>query len=130
MEPRTGAERYFRDRQSDPKYATAYRDARQRITEVDQLMRTFDQQRVVLDLTKAELARRTGMRPEAVRRLFSARHANPTLSTVVALAHELGLDLVAVPTEERRARAASALREPVKVTAAPSDVRGTRRRSA
>ncbi len=130
MEPRTGAERYFRDRQSDPEYAAAYRDARQRITEVDQLMRTIDQQRVALDLTKAELARRTGMRPEAVRRLFSAKHANPTLSTVVALAHELGLDLQAVPTEERQAGAASTTREPAKVTAAPSDVRGTRRRSA
>jgi transcriptional regulator with XRE-family HTH domain len=97
---------------------------------VDQLMRTIDQQRVALDLTKAELARRTGMRPEAVRRLFSAKHANPTLSTVVALAHELGLDLQAVPTKERQAGAASTTRKPAKVTAAPSDVRGTRRRSA
>jgi DNA-binding phage protein len=102
----------------------------QRTAEIHQLMQTLDQQRVSLDLSKAELARRSGMRPEAVRRLFSTKGANPTLSTIVALAHELGLDLVVVPTEgQQKRRTASTGRGSEQVTAAPSDLRGTRRRS-
>jgi ribosome-binding protein aMBF1 (putative translation factor) len=116
----TGAERYFRQRQGDPAYAAAYNNARRRIDEVDQIVRTIDEQRIALGLTKAELARRIGTRPEAVRRLLSARHANPTLSTVVALAHELDLDILAVP----------AGRQSKAVTPSRSATAGTRRQSA
>lgn len=97
MQPRTGAERYFENRQRDPEYLAAYRDARRRIAEVDQIMQAIDRQRVAREMSKAELARRIGVRPEAVRRLFAAKGANPTLATVVALARELDLDLMAVP---------------------------------
>ncbi len=103
MEPRTGAERYLRDRQRDPEYAAAYCDARQRIAEVDQIMQAIDRRRVTREMSKAELARRIGVRPEAVRRLFAAKGANPTLATVVALAHELDLELIAVPNPSRTA---------------------------
>jgi transcriptional regulator with XRE-family HTH domain len=116
----TGAERYFRERQQDPLYAAAYRDARRRIDDVDRIVRTIDERRAALGLTKAELARRIGTRPEAVRRLLSARHANPTLATVVALAHELNLDILALPTDRQA--------EPV--TPSRSVAAGTRRQSA
>ncbi|MGO9559749.1 MAG: helix-turn-helix domain-containing protein [Acidimicrobiales bacterium] len=94
---RTGAERYFAERKEDPDYAAAYDAARRRIDDVDRIVRAIDDQRVLLDLSKAELARRIGVRPEAIRRLLNAHHANPTLATVVALARALDLDIVAVP---------------------------------
>lgn len=129
MKPRTGAERYFQDRNGDPEYAAAHRDARRRITEIDQIMQAIDHQRVKREMSKAELARRIGVRPEAVRRLFAAKGANPTLATVVALARELDLELTAVPTQAPSTRAATR-RQPANVSSAPSGVVGTRRRSA
>ena len=97
MKPRTGAERYIADRLEDPEFADAYEDARRRIDDVDRIVRTIEDRRIALGLSKAELARRIGVRPEAIRRLLSGHHANPTLSTVVSLASALELDIVAVP---------------------------------
>jgi DNA-binding phage protein len=130
MEPRTGAERYFRDRQRDPEYVAAYRDARRRIAEVDQIMGAIDRQRVAREMSKAELARRIGVRPEAVRRLFASKGANPTLATVVALARELDLDLLAVPRDVPLRGSGAVRPKPAKVTPGPSGGVGTRRRSA
>ena len=56
-------------------------------------MRALDERRRELDLTKADLARRAGVKPEAVRRLFSAESPNPTLSTLLALTGALDLEL-------------------------------------
>ncbi|MGH9093114.1 MAG: helix-turn-helix domain-containing protein [Acidimicrobiales bacterium] len=120
MASETGAERYFRERRQDVGYEATYQRARRRIEDVDRIVRVIDERRIALGLTKAELARRMGARPEAVRRLLSARHANPTLATVVALAHELGLDVTAVPSDLRAER----------VTSSRSSASGARRRSA
>jgi DNA-binding phage protein len=98
MKPRTGAERYIANRLKDADFAAAYEDARRRIDDVDRIVRTIEDRRVALGLSKAELARRIGVHPEAIRRLLSGNHANPTLSTVVSLASALELDIVAVPT--------------------------------
>lgn len=92
-QPRTGAERYLAQRLEDPAYREAYEMARQRIDHVDMVIRAFDARRAELKLTKAELARRAGVKPEAIRRLFSAEKPNPTLSTLVALAAALDLEL-------------------------------------
>jgi DNA-binding phage protein len=104
MEPRTGAERYIAKRLLDPDFATAYEDARRRIDDVDRIVQSFEGQRIALGLSKAELARRVGVRPEAIRRLLSGHHANPTLSTVVSLASALELDIVAVPANPGKTR--------------------------
>ncbi|MHB1710491.1 MAG: helix-turn-helix domain-containing protein [Acidimicrobiales bacterium] len=85
----------------DPEYAAAYKNARRRIDDVDKVVRAIEDQRVFLGLTKAELARRVGVRPEAIRRLLSGHHTNPTLSTVVSLAAVLELDIVAVPSTKQ-----------------------------
>lgn len=106
MEPRTGAERYLQGRRKDPERERSYRAARQRIDQFDRIIRMLDRQRCSLNLTKAELARRAGLRPDAIRRLFSAESPNPTLSTVVALACALDLELMAKPLEDRRASGA------------------------
>lgn len=62
-------------------------------------MRTLDERREALGLSKAELARRAELTPEVVRRLFSVDDPNPTISTLTALADALDFDLV--PTLRR-----------------------------
>jgi len=100
---RTGAERYLKERREDADYELAYQAARRRIDQVDSLIRVLDQRRSNLDLSKAELARRANLRPEVIRRLFSAENPNPTLSTLVALAEALEMELAAEPLETNRA---------------------------
>ena len=115
---RTGAERYFARRLKDPEYRQAYEDARRRIEQIDSVIRDFDARREELHLTKAELARRAGVKPEAIRRLFSAEQPNPTLTTLVALAGVLDLEILLTP------------RRGASTTQARSAASGTRRRSA
>jgi len=103
MSELTGAERYLKDRREDPDYDRAYITARHRIDQIDAIIRALDERRCNLDLSKAELARRADLRPEVIRRLFSAESPNPTLSTVVALAGALELELTAEPLEDSRA---------------------------
>jgi len=94
MTTRTGADRYFERRASEPGYAEAYDEARRRIDSIDRLVRALDDRREELGLSKAELARRAELAPEAVRRLFSVDSPNPTIGTLTALADALGLELV------------------------------------
>ena len=91
---RTGAERYFADRLRDSEYGRHLEAARRRTAQVDQLVRALDERREELGLTKAELARRAGLAPEVVRRLFSIDSPNPTATTLVALADALDLEVV------------------------------------
>jgi DNA-binding phage protein len=91
---RTGADRYFARRASEPGYAEAYDDAPRRVDAIDRLVRALDDRREELGLSKAELARRAKLAPEAVRRLFSVDSPNPTIGTLAALADALGLELV------------------------------------
>jgi DNA-binding phage protein len=114
----TGAERYFAHRLEDAEYRQAYEEACERIEQIDSVIRVFDARREELQLTKAELARRAGVKPEAIRRLFSAERPNPTLATLVALAGALGLEIL--PTPRRGAS----------TTRARSAASGTRCRSA
>ncbi len=96
--PRTGAERYLQHRLHDPEYREAHEEALERIKEVDTVIRAFDARRQELQLTKADLARLAGVKPEAIRRLFSAERPNPTLATIVALARVLDLDVRPTPS--------------------------------
>ena len=99
VEPRarTGAERYFAELRKDPEYEAAYQAARRRIDQFDAIIRELDQRRSSLNLTKAEVARRADLRPEVVRRLFSAKNPNPTLSTLVAIADAVDMQIVLKP---------------------------------
>src|SRR5690348_14365877 len=92
MKARTGGERYLAGRMSDPEYARAYRDAARSIEVVDNVIQTLDHRRQELKLSKAELARRAGLRPEAVRRLFASGGPNPTVRTLAVLAGALDLE--------------------------------------
>lgn len=114
----TGAERYLARRLQDPEYRQGYEEARERIDQIDSMIRALDARREELRLTKAELARRAGVRPEAIRRLLSSEKPNPTLTTLVALAGALDLEIRPIP---RRAKPA---------TRARSAASGTRRHTA
>jgi DNA-binding phage protein len=115
----TGAERYLAQRLEDADYRREYEQARERIAQIDAVIRVLDERRSELELSKAELARRAGVKPEAIRRLFSAERPNPTLSTLVALASALDLEL----RPEPRTPAPT-------VTTEQSSGGGTRRRTA
>lgn len=94
MVRRTGAERYFEARAArSPEYREALDTARARIAAVDGVVRALDERRIDLGLSKAELARQAGMRPEVVRRILGAGPANPTLSTVISLASAMSMDI-------------------------------------
>ncbi|MEO8696414.1 MAG: helix-turn-helix transcriptional regulator [Acidimicrobiales bacterium] len=90
----TGAEKYLAERMKDPAYRAAYDAAKRRIEQVDALVQALDDRREQLGITKAELARRADLAPEAVRRLFSVDAPNPTATTLIALADALDLELV------------------------------------
>jgi transcriptional regulator with XRE-family HTH domain len=117
----TGAERYLEARRGDPAYRDAHARARQQIDQIDRVIRALDERREALDLSKAELARRAGMPPEAVRRLFSTKRPNPTLQTLAAIADVLDLDLTPSERSPRRS---------TPTTRARSGASGTRRRTA
>ena len=76
-----------------PRFASAYKAERARIDSTDALVRALDEARAFGALTKADVARQVAARPEIVRRLFSAKRANPTLATVLKLASALGFHL-------------------------------------
>ncbi len=96
----TGAEKYFADRMLDPAHRVEHAAATKRIRNTDAIVRALDQKREANGLSKAELARRADLPPEAVRRLFSANCVNPTLGTITALAGALNVELVLQPLAE------------------------------
>lgn len=122
MTPDTGAGRYLARRLEDAEYLHAYSRARERIAQVDRVIRALDERRIATGISKAELARRAEMPPDAVRRLFAAGASNPTLRTLTAIAEALGLD-VAVVEQPMQAQRSGVTRAP------PADAR-TRRRTA
>ncbi|MBN2192307.1 MAG: helix-turn-helix transcriptional regulator [Polyangiaceae bacterium] len=94
---RTAFNRHFDEKMKSSEFAKAYTEARQEIDAVDRLVRALDAARLAEGMSKADLARAIRAKPEIVRRLFTQREPNPTLSTVVSLAEALGcrLELVA-----------------------------------
>ena len=90
MMARTGAERYFQRRLQDPSYSEAHQRGAATVSAIDDLVRALDLVRVEQHLSKAELARRVGVDPAAVRRFFSTDAPNPTAQWLVQVARALG----------------------------------------
>jgi DNA-binding phage protein len=99
---KTGFDRYFDDRMKDGAFAADYAEARAGIDTVDAFMRSLEAVRAKAEVSKAELARRTDTRPEAMRRLLTNKDANPTLATVMSVARSLGYKLALVPASTRK----------------------------
>jgi ribosome-binding protein aMBF1 (putative translation factor) len=100
-------------RLQDPEFRREYEKAKAEIAQVDNIIRTLDELREGLGISKAELARRIGKDPAAIRRLFTAS-ANPELKTVAALANAMDAHIEVVsarnagrnPRKKRAARSA------------------------
>ena len=74
-------------------------------------LRALDERRRDLGLSKAQLARQAGMRPEVVRRILGAGPANPTLSTVISLANAMSMDVtISAPADRRQSDASETRR--------------------
>ena len=91
-------EQYRSLRLADPEFRSHYERHRTEIDAVDRVVADIEARRVELGITKANLARLVGQRPESVRRLLSGNLVNPTLTTVSAMATALGMEMVVRPT--------------------------------
>lgn len=89
----TAYEQYRAKRLSDPEFRALYEQKRAEIDAIDTILSRIEERREELGLTKADVARLVGARPESVRRLLSARSSNPTLFTVMKLASVLGMEI-------------------------------------
>jgi transcriptional regulator with XRE-family HTH domain len=89
----TAYEQYRAKRLSDPRFRALYEQKRAEIDAIDTILSHIEQRREELGLTKTDVARLVGARPESVRRLLSARSSNPTLFTIMKLASVLGMEV-------------------------------------
>lgn len=101
---KTGFDRYLGERMAEPKFAAEYEAARAEIDTIDLLVRALDGARMAENISKAELARRIGAKPEIIRRLFTSDAANPTVDTVLKIATALGYELQLVPAKHHTHR--------------------------
>ena len=132
VKPRIAAEDYLARRREDPVHAASHDVAPRRIAMFDEVVESLDSRREKLGMTKAELARRSDLPPAAIRRLFSQRHKNPTLTTLAAIAEALDLRLSLIPSSTTPGKAEApthtvAARLDSTETSSPS---GIRRRTA
>jgi len=116
----TAYEKYRAQRLADPVFRALYEQKRSEIELIDGILSHIEQRRAELGLSKADLARLVGARPESVRRLLAARSANPTLFTVTRLASVLGMQIdikTVVPAEQLGPKIKKAAKELAAATA-------------
>lgn len=77
----------------DPQLRERSERSRRSFARVQALVELMDQRRQMLGLSKAELARRAGMNPAALRRLLTSGAGNPTLKTLFDLLDVLGIEV-------------------------------------
>jgi transcriptional regulator with XRE-family HTH domain len=94
---KTGFDKFFDDQVADAEFREGYEKIRSEIDAVDALVRALDDARVEVGVSKAELARQISAEPAAIRRLFTAKRANPTLATFAKLAEALGYEVLLTP---------------------------------
>jgi DNA-binding phage protein len=90
-------ERRRAERMRDPEFRAAYEHAAGAIAQTDHIVRTLDEMRAEMGISKAELARQIDRNASSIRRLFTAHQAKPELPLIAAIAEALGLRLALVP---------------------------------
>lgn len=85
-----------------PEFRARYERTRRSIEAVQKILHEIDARREAAGLSKAELARRLGTQPAAVRRVFTSGSSNPTLKTLVEMVDELGLRVRLEPRHVER----------------------------
>ena len=103
---KTSFDEFVDEQMQDASFVRGFTKARRTIDAIDGIVRALDMARIDVGMTKTELARRISAKPELVRRLLTAKSPNPTLETVVRIAHALGLSLRLVPEKPSKGRAA------------------------
>ncbi|MBI4320889.1 MAG: helix-turn-helix transcriptional regulator [Chloroflexi bacterium] len=83
-----------------PELREQYERTKHTIASMRQVLTEIDDERERAGLSKAELARRVGMTPSVVRRLFSSQSSNPTLGTVISMAGALGMEIELRPPKQ------------------------------
>ncbi len=81
----------------DPEFLREYVVESIRIATIDRIVNDLDEARQTAGLSKAALAHAISTEPAMVRRLFSARHINPTLGTLAEIAAALGMRVILEP---------------------------------
>jgi len=84
----------------DPEFLRSYVVESIRIATVDRIINQLDEARTAAGLSKAALARAIGSNPDAVRRLLTAGHVNPTLGTLAEIAAVFGMRIALEPLSE------------------------------
>jgi ribosome-binding protein aMBF1 (putative translation factor) len=87
---KTGFDKFLDEQMKSPSFAKSYAEARAEVNAIDEMVRALDAAREKSGLSKADLAEAIEARPEVVRRLFTQKNPNPTLSTLIRLAAALG----------------------------------------
>ena len=83
-----------------PELREQYERTKRTIVSTRQVLMEIDDERRRAGLSKAELARRIGMTPSVIRRLFSSKSSNPTLGTVINMAGALGMEIELKPARQ------------------------------
>ncbi len=99
---KTGFDKFFDDQAKSPSFTKEYAKARAEVDAIDGIVRALDAARQGAGMTKAQLAKAVDAPPETVRRLFTAKKPNPTLSTLFRLAAAIGCHLELVPDGKPR----------------------------
>jgi transcriptional regulator with XRE-family HTH domain len=81
----------------DPEFLRSYIVESVRIATVDRIISRLDEARTAAGLSKAALARAIGSNPDAIRRLLTAGHVNPTLGTLAEIAAVFGMRITLEP---------------------------------
>lgn len=99
---KTGFDKYFDEQAKKLSFARSYEASRAEIDAIDRIVRELDEARERLRMSKAELARASGIRADLVRRLFTADEPNPTLETLLRVTAALGQTIAVVPLKARK----------------------------
>ncbi len=89
---------------ADPENRAEYERTFREVVAIRKILQTCEARREKAGFTKAELARRVGMNPASIRRLFTAEESNPTLKTMLGIFDVLGLEISLKPAQRSKRR--------------------------
>jgi len=115
---KTGFDKFFDEQKKSPSFARSYAEALAEVNAIDKIVRALDAAREKSGISKAGLAAAIDAHPEVVRRLFTQKSPNPTLSTLIRLAAALGyhVELFAIQSVVGPAVASVRLRDDQRTT--------------
>jgi ribosome-binding protein aMBF1 (putative translation factor) len=95
---------FYQDLESnlkDPEFAALFELEGMRIKLIDDLINQLDDLRMLEGISKMDLARKLQVEPANIRRFFTSKKRNPTITSVVDLALSLGYKLTLEPLSRK-----------------------------